>query len=91
MQKHISIKVTGKVQGVFFRASTREVASKLGLNRFCSGTSPMAASTSKRRVKKRSLVELTAWCRQGPRLAQVDHLDIKEGKWEGFRDFVISH
>ena len=29
--KHLSIRVTGKVQGVFFRASTREEAQRLGL------------------------------------------------------------
>ena len=90
MQKHISIKVTGKVQGVFFRASTREVASKLGLVGFVRNE-PDGGVYIEAEGEEATLLEFTAWCRQGPRLAQVDHLDIKEGKWEGFRDFVISH
>jgi acylphosphatase len=32
--KHWNIKVTGKVQGVFFRASTKAVADQLGVKGF---------------------------------------------------------
>lgn len=35
MQKAIKIVVTGNVQGVFFRASTQEMARKLGLSGWC--------------------------------------------------------
>jgi acylphosphatase len=32
--KHINIKITGKVQGVFFRASTKAVADQIGVKGF---------------------------------------------------------
>lgn len=90
MEKHISIKVTGKVQGVFFRASTRDVARKLGLKGFVRNE-PDGGVYIEAEGDETTLTEFTEWCRQGPRLAQVDHVDIKEGAGEGFRDFVISH
>lgn len=62
--------VTGKVQGVFFRASTVRVAEKLGLRGF-------ARNLPDGRVEvvalgdASSLGKLAAWLRQGPALARV--------------------
>jgi acylphosphatase len=90
MQKHISIKVNGRVQGVFFRASTREIADKLGLKGFVRNE-PDGGVYIEAEGDESKLVEFTAWCRHGPRLAQVDSIEINESNWEGFNDFVIRH
>ena len=66
--------VSGKVQGVFFRASTREQALKLGLRGY-------AKNLADGRVEvlaagdEAALDELTAWLRQGPPRARVDELE----------------
>lgn len=62
--------VSGRVQGVFFRASTQEVATRLGLTGH-------ARNLPDRRVEvlacgeQASLKELEAWLWQGPQYAEV--------------------
>ncbi|HET8651470.1 MAG TPA: acylphosphatase [Gaiellaceae bacterium] len=74
--------VSGRVQGVFFRAETRDRASSLGLagwvrnNR--DGTVEAAFEGDRERVE--SMVE---WCRRGPALAEVERVDVE---WEEPRD-----
>lgn len=65
--------VSGRVQGVFFRASTREQALRLGLdgsavNLADGGVEVVAAGVPA------ALAELEAWLRQGPPRARVDAL-----------------
>jgi acylphosphatase len=67
--------ISGRVQGVFFRASTRDVAVPLGLNGH-------AINLPDGRVEVRAcgddaaLDQLRAWLSRGPRQAQV--LDVEE-------------
>ncbi len=66
--------VSGKVQGVFFRASAREEGLRLGL-RGC------AKNLADGRVEviaagdAAALEDLAAWLRQGPPMARVDDLE----------------
>ncbi|HEY5849930.1 MAG TPA: acylphosphatase [Lysobacter sp.] len=66
--------VSGRVQGVFFRASTRDQAVALGLRGF-------ARNLADGRVEvlaagdEVALDRLAAWLRQGPPTAQVDDLE----------------
>lgn len=81
--------VSGKVQGVFFRASTREQALKLGL-------SGHVVNLDDGRVEVRAqgdaaaIEALASWLRQGPPMARVDH--VQRGDWEadGVSGFVIG-
>ena len=80
--------VTGIVQGVFFRASTREEAQKLELTgwvRNCQdGTVEVLAEGEKDDVR-----ELNTWCRHGPSYAQVTDLKSEytdaTGEYDSFR------
>ncbi len=62
--------VTGRVQGVFFRASTRDVAVDLSLTGFArnmaDGSVEVLACGSQDAIEK-----LAAWLREGPRMASV--------------------
>jgi len=63
--------VRGKVQGVFFRASTRDVASRLGLtghavNRQDGSVEVLACGDAD------AIQSLRKWLHQGPRMARVD-------------------
>lgn len=69
--------VGGKVQGVWFRASTREQALALGLRGY-------ARNLADGRVEvleagdDAALATLEAWLRRGPANARVDHLEREQ-------------
>jgi acylphosphatase len=82
--------VSGRVQGVFYRASTRERATALDLNGY-------ACNLADGRVEvlacgeRNSLDALEAWLWQGPSRAEVKHVDAEEVSDHGYHDsFVIS-
>ena len=66
--------VSGKVQGVFFRASARDRANALGLRGFAKnlpdGRVEVLAAGSDAAID-----ELAAWLREGPPMARVDDLE----------------
>jgi acylphosphatase len=82
--KQIKIVVTGKVQGVFFRASAKEEAEKLGLKGYArnkkDGTVEILAQGEGKKVS-----EFLDWCKEGPVYAKVETVqtkkcEIKEGR-----------
>lgn len=87
--KHVSIKISGKVQGVYFRASTKDIAEKFGINGFArnekDGSVYIAAEGEDENLK-----QFVAWCHQGPMHAEVQHVDLKEGSVQGFTRFEIK-
>lgn len=86
---HRNIRIRGKVQGVYFRASTRNEAVKLGLNGFVrnepDGSVYVEAEGESSRVEA-----LVAWCAHGPAPARVTATTVNEGPLQGFRDFTIE-
>ena len=69
------IKVTGRVQGVCYRQSTREMAGGLGL---CGWVRNLPDGSVEALFEgPRPLVEqAVAWCRQGPPRAAVDEVVV---------------
>ena len=86
--KHYQIRVHGKVQGVFFRASTLREAVGLGLNGWVKnqpdGTVLIAAEGD-----PQSLDRLLAWCQHGPEFAHVSKVDWQEKQLSNFESFQI--
>ncbi|HEY2922012.1 MAG TPA: acylphosphatase [Candidatus Binatia bacterium] len=87
----VRLKIAGRVQGVYFRASALQEAQKLGLTGWvmnCPDGSVEAIAEGAR-VK---LEELIAWCRLGPAGARVTNVDIRwESPAHAFRGFTIKH
>jgi len=82
--------IEGRVQGVFFRATTQEQAIRLGLKgwvRNCpDGSVEVVAEGAREKIK-----QLIAWCRQGPPGARVRHVDVRWEDFQGeFRNFRIT-
>jgi acylphosphatase len=76
------LSIHGRVQGVFFRQSTREMAERLGLTgwaRNCPDGSVLAVFEG----EKQSVEAAITWCRQGPPAARVSNLEIE---WYEFRN-----
>ena len=88
MEKHLSIQVFGKVQGVWFRASTERKAKELGIRgrvrNLSDGSVFIEASGTS--VAMQSFIE---WCHKGPMHARVDRLEQKEVDAQTFTNFQI--
>ena len=69
--------VTGRVQGVSYRATTVDEAQRLGITGWVrnrsDGSVELEAEGSAEVIAK-----LLAWCEQGPSLARVSHLAVEE-------------
>jgi len=86
--KHFSIRVAGKVQGVFFRASTKEIADDLQIN----GTvrnNPDGSVSIEAEGEEENLNQFVDWCKRGPRHARVDQCEIKETAVQEFKSFAV--
>jgi len=89
MKKNISIRVSGKVQGVFFRAFTKEKADELGVVGFVRNESN--GDVYIEAEGESALLEaLVGWCRQGPRLALVKDCLVTSGELKNFHKFTIA-
>lgn len=77
------------MQGVFFRSETRDRAASLGLGGWvrnnADGTVEAVFEGDRDRVE--SIVE---WCRTGPALAQVEHVEVAWESPRGEARFAVS-
>lgn len=90
MQRRVTIKVSGRVQGVGYRASAQSKAASLNLTgwvrNLTDGRVEILAEGD-----KASISALIDWCGQGPRWARVDGLDIMDGQPSGeFSGFSVK-
>lgn len=83
-----SIIVSGKVQGVFYRQSTREKATTIGITgsveNLSNGEVKIIATGTKEQIET-----LIQWCRQGPPKAIVTSIEITELPLQSFGQFSI--
>ncbi len=77
MNKHIHIKISGKVQGVGFRFSTYEQLVDLGLVGRAENTEDRAVLVDTEGPEEK-LVQLIQWCKTGPTGAKVENVEITE-------------
>ena len=84
-----SIHVNGLVQGVFFRASTRDKAQELGLSGWVRNEADGSVLIHAEGDLE-ALQELAIWCQQGPPRAEVSNVTIKEISEEGYTDFRVQ-
>lgn len=89
MIKHFNIKIYGLVQGVFFRASTKEQADKLNIKGYAKNT-PDGSVYIEAEGEKDNLDKFVKWCNLGPMMAQVEKVEVAEDKLRDFSQFEIS-
>lgn len=73
----IGITISGRVQGVWFRASTQETARSIGLTGWVQNN-PDGSVITQAQGTKTQLSRFIEWCRKGPPAAVVDQVDILE-------------
>ena len=82
------IKVSGLVQGVFFRHSAKIEAEKLGLK----GCAKNLKDGSVEIIvcgEKDKINEFVEWRRNGSSMAKVERIEAKEIEYKKFKDFDI--
>jgi acylphosphatase len=86
---HYTILVSGKVQGVFYRASTVEKAIELGLKGFAQNLTDgkVLIEAEGEEVSLRALID---WCHKGPPKADVTSVHVTEGKVQEYKSFTIK-
>jgi acylphosphatase len=82
------VTVSGRVQGVFFRETMRRRAESSGL----AGWVQNNAEGSVEAVfegEQRAVERLVDWCREGPRGARVEWVDVASEEPEGLSGFDV--
>ena len=86
--KTIRLTIKGKVQGVFYRATAKEVADQLSIKGWAKNLPDKnveIVATSSPEI----LQQFIDWCKQGPPKAKVDQVIIEELNLEEFNGFRI--
>lgn len=83
---HFDIRVTGRVQGVYYRASASAEAVRLGLHGFVRNEDD-GSVYAEAEGPREALERFVAWCRRGPAHAQVSEVSVAESPLRGFRGF----
>lgn len=87
--QQVHLKITGNVQGVFFRSETQDKARELGLKGWVRNTSDGGVELLAQGSLEK-LQTLIDWCRKGPNRANVENVEISwEKPKETFTDFEI--
>lgn len=77
MKSRVFVIIYGKVQGVWFRATTKEKADKLGIKGWVRNTLDGNVEAIFEGEEKK-IKEIIEWCNHGPPLAKVDDIKIKK-------------
>ena len=89
MVKQARIVVHGKVQGVWYRASTQEVARSLGLRGWVRNL-PSGEVEILAQGEEKAIRELIDWCHHGPPAAKVTKVEVEwEEQGKSLEDFLI--
>jgi acylphosphatase len=89
MKEHWVIRITGHVQGVYYRAHAKEKAEELGLfgtiQNQQDGSVLLEAEGTPEQLGK-----LVRWCHKGSPGAEVRSVEVQPGALQGFTHFFIK-
>lgn len=86
--KHYLILVEGKVQGVFYRATTLRTATSLEITGWVKNQEDGSVLISAEGIPA-NLEEFVKWCGQGPQYARVTKVEHQELPLKNFESFQI--
>jgi acylphosphatase len=86
--RRVRVVVSGRVQGVFFRASCAQEASRLGLSGWVANERDGSVEAAFEGDEE-AVIEMIAWCRDGPEWARVTGVDVQDEAPIGDRGFVV--
>ncbi len=89
MTKRVRVLASGRVQGVFYRATCAERARDLGLGGFVRNM-PDGRVEAAFEGPDADVDAMVAWCRTGTDWSRVDHLEVLEEPPTGDREFLVT-
>jgi acylphosphatase len=90
-KQRVRVVVSGLVQGVFFRESTRRRADTLGITGWVRNN-PDGTVEAVFEGYPRQVDELVQWCHRGPPGAEVEHVSVAQEPYRGeFDRFTIRY
>ena len=88
MSKAVDVRITGRVQGVSFRAYARDQARGLGVAGWVRNE-PDGAVAAHFEGADHAVDAMVAWCRHGPAYAEVEQVAVSEAEYSGATDFSV--
>lgn len=90
MKKSVRLYITGTVQGVFFRSFVKENAERHNIKGFTrnleDGRVEIFLEGDNEDVER--MIEL---CKKGPKHSMIKNVEIKEEKFQDFKNFKVLH
>ncbi len=87
-RRAVDVTITGRVQGVFFRARTQEQAARLGVAGWVANE-PDGTVAGHFEGAPADVDTLVEWCRSGPERARVDDVRVTEATPDGAPGFDV--
>lgn len=88
--RRVTLRIQGKVQGVFFRESARQEGSRLGLTGWVRNRSDGSVEAVVE-GEPGMLEEFIRWCHRGPAQARVTGVERADGEATGeFGQFIVE-
>jgi acylphosphatase len=88
MSKAVDVRITGRVQGVSFRAYARDQARGLGVAGWVRNE-PDGAVAAHFEGPDHAVDAMVAWCQHGPAYADVERVAVEDAVATGAETFVI--
>lgn len=86
--RHLNIKITGKVQGVGFRETTKIIANQMSVNGFVRNEKDGSVYIEAE-AESVFLEEFINWCNEGPDRSRVESVAVSDGEVKNYRNFEI--
>jgi acylphosphatase len=91
MKLNVYVVISGGVQGVWFRASTKKQADELGITGWVRNT-PDGCVEAVFEGDESQVNKMVNWCHHGPPLSKVEKVEIKnQNPTNGFKGFSIRY
>lgn len=88
MTKAVKVIISGRVQGVFYRASTQQAADRLNIKGWVKNL-PNGCVEALFEADDEAIIKMVEWCRKGPAAAVVSDVITKPCPVENFETFDI--
>jgi len=89
--KRVHVFISGKVQGVFFRAYTKQKADELGVKGWVRNL-PDGRVEAVFEGEDHKVDQMVKWCWEGSPLSKVENVETKEEEYKGeFKNFEIRY
>ncbi|MDP4010392.1 MAG: acylphosphatase [Candidatus Spechtbacteria bacterium] len=88
--KHLNIRVSGRVQGIFYRHSAHKYAEELGIRGFVRNESNGSVYMEVE-GEDEAIGKFVEWAGRGPVFAGVDRIETEEKELKNFSEFKIEH